>query len=96
MCWCQLEGPKAPQAADRSLGWLQDGKRKLYNAAHARELETGGGCRRVPDQGLARWGENAYTCRRPSGGLAREGRLILDAQRLTALRMDSPRAAIRN
>jgi predicted RNA-binding protein YlxR (DUF448 family)/ribosomal protein L30E len=90
-----LDGPKAPptlliEASDGS----KDGKRKLYNAAHARDLKpVVVECLSSTELGLALGRENVIHAAVHPGGLAE--RLTLDAQRLTVLRTtrnESPRA----
>jgi hypothetical protein len=81
-----MDGPKAPpalliEASDGS----KDGKRKLYNAAHARDLKlVVVECLSSTELGLALGRENVIHAAVHPGGLAE--RLTLDAQRLTALR----------
>jgi hypothetical protein len=81
-----LDGPKAPpalliEAADGAA----DGKRKLYNAAHARGLKPAVvECLSSAELGLALGRENVIHAAVHPGGLAQ--RLILDAARLHALR----------
>jgi len=90
-----LDGPKAPptlliEASDGS----KDGKRKLYNAAHARGLKPMVvECLSSAELGLALGRENVIHAAVHPGGLAE--RLMLDSQRLEALRgtgHQSPRA----
>jgi hypothetical protein len=90
-----LDGPKAPptlliEASDGS----KDGKRKLYNAAHARDLKpVVVECLSSTELGLALGRENVIHAAVHPGGLAE--RLTLDAERLQALRTtrnESPRA----
>ena len=91
-----LDGPKAPptlliEASDGS----KDGKRKLYNAAHARGLKPMVvECLSSAELGLALGRENVIHAAVHPGGLAE--RLTLDMQRLQALRIparnESPRA----
>jgi predicted RNA-binding protein YlxR (DUF448 family) len=91
-----LDGPKAPpdlliEASDGA----KDGKRKLYNAAHARALKPAvAECLTSAELGLALGRENVIHAAVHPGGLAE--RLTLDTQRLTALRIparnESPRS----
>jgi hypothetical protein len=91
-----LDGPKAPptlliEASDGS----KDGKRKLYNAVHARDLKpVVVECLTSTELGLALGRENVIHAAVHPGGLAE--RLTLDAERLSALRSatrnESPRA----
>ena len=89
-----LDGPKAPptlliEASDGS----KDGKRKLYNAAHARDLKpVVVECLTSTELGLALGRENVIHAAVHPGGLAE--RLTLDAERLQSLRTtrnESPR-----
>ena len=89
-----LDGPKAPptlliEASDGS----KDGKRKLYNAAHARDLKpVVVECLTSTELGLALGRENVIHAAVHPGGLAE--RLTLDAVRLQSLRTtrnESPR-----
>src|ERR1700761_3732015 len=81
-----LDGPKAPpnlliEASDGS----SDGKRKLYNAAHARELKPYVlECLSSAELGLALGRQNVIHAAVQPGGLSE--RLTLDAQRLNGLR----------
>jgi uncharacterized protein len=89
-----LDGPKAPPAVlIEALDGSKDGKRKLYNAAHARGLEP------VvvesfssAELGLALGRENVIHAAVQPGGLAE--RLTFDAERLSGFRArnESPRA----
>ena len=91
-----LDGPKAPpslliEAADGA----HDGKRKLYNAAHARGLKPAVvECLTSAELGLALGRENVIHAAVHPGGLAE--RLTLDAERLNGLRArnESPRADV--
>ena len=89
-----LDGPKAPptlliEASDGS----KDGKRKLYNAAHARDPKpVVVECLTSTELGLALGRENVIHAAVHPGGLAE--RLTLDAERLQSLRTtrnESPR-----
>ena len=80
-----LDSPKPPALLVEAADGSKDGKRKLYNAAHARELKpfvfeslTSA------ELGLALGRENVIHAAVHPGGLAE--RLVLDAQRLKALR----------
>jgi predicted RNA-binding protein YlxR (DUF448 family) len=81
-----LDGPKAPpalliEATDGSA----DGKRKLYNAAHARELKPYVlECLTSAELGLALGRENVIHAAVQPGGLAE--RLTFDAERLRGFR----------
>jgi predicted RNA-binding protein YlxR (DUF448 family)/ribosomal protein L30E len=85
-----LDGPKAPpslliEASDGS----KDGKRKLYNAAHARDLKPYVlECLTSAELGLALGRENVIHAAIQPGGFAE--RLTLDAERLNGLRNSSP------
>ncbi len=90
-----LDGPKAPPSVliEASDG-ARDGKRKLYNAAHARELKPAVvECLTSAEMGLALGRENVIHAAVQPGGLAE--RLTLDAERLKNLRApnESPRSA---
>jgi predicted RNA-binding protein YlxR (DUF448 family)/ribosomal protein L30E len=93
-----LDGPKKPpslliEASDGS----KDGKRKLYNAAHARELKPYVlECLTSAELGLALGRENVIHAAVQPGGFA--DRLTLDAERLNGLRLgnESPRADASN
>jgi predicted RNA-binding protein YlxR (DUF448 family) len=81
-----LDGPKAPptlliEASDGA----KDGKRKLYNAAHARELKPYVlECLSSAELGLALGRENVIHAAVQPGGFSE--RLTLDAERLNGLR----------
>jgi uncharacterized protein len=83
-----LEGPKAPRLLIDASDGAADGKRKLYNAAHARgvkpQLIT---CLTSAELGLALGRENVIHAAVQPGGLAE--RLTFDAQRLEGLRARS-------
>jgi predicted RNA-binding protein YlxR (DUF448 family) len=85
-----LDGPKVPpnlliEACDGS----KDGKRKLYNAAHARELKPYVlECLSSAELGLALGRENVIHAAVQPGGFSE--RLTLDAERLNGLRNASP------
>ena len=80
-----LDSPRPPALLVEASDGSSDGKRKLYNAAHARELKpVVMECLTSAELGLALGRENVIHAAVHPGGLAE--RLILDAQRLTALR----------
>ncbi len=86
-----LDGPKAPPSLliEASDG-AKDGKRKLYNAAHARELKPMVlECLTSAELGLALGRENVIHAAVQPGGLAE--RLTLDAERLNGLRARNER-----
>lgn len=89
-----LDGPKQPPSLlIEAMDGAADGKRKLYNAAHARDLKpVVVECLSSAELGLALGRENVIHAAVQPGGLAE--RLTLDAQRLMALRPrnESPRA----
>jgi hypothetical protein len=80
-----LESPKAPRLLIDASDGAADGKRKLYNAAHARgvkpQLIT---CLSSAELGLALGRENVIHAAVQPGGLAE--RLTFDAERLEGLR----------
>ena len=80
-----LESPKPPKLMIDASDGAADGKRKLYNAAHARgvkpQLMT---CLTSAELGLALGRENVIHAAVQPGGLA--DRLILDAERLSGFR----------
>ena len=81
----QLEGPKPPKVLIEAFDGAQDGKRKLYAAAHRLELD----CVVIEsltsaELGLALGRENVIHAAVQPGGLA--DRLILDAERLSGFR----------
>jgi predicted RNA-binding protein YlxR (DUF448 family) len=81
----QLEGPKPPKALIEALDGAQDGKRKLYAAAHRLELD----CAVIEtltsaELGLALGRENVIHAAVQPGGLAE--RLTFDAARLSGFR----------
>jgi uncharacterized protein len=82
-----LDGPKAaPSVLIEAKDGSKDGKRKLYNAAHARGLEpTVIECFSSAELGLALGRENVIHAAVQPGGLAE--RLAFDAQRLKGVRM---------
>jgi len=88
-----LDGPKAPPALlIEAADGASDGKRKLYNAAHARGLKPAVvECLSSAELGLALGRENVIHAAVQPGGLAE--RLTLDAERLKNLRArnESPR-----
>jgi hypothetical protein len=83
-----LEGPKAPSLLIDASDGAADGKRKLYNAAHARgvkpQLLT---CLSSAELGLALGRENVIHAAVQPGGLAE--RLMFDAERLEGFRARS-------
>jgi predicted RNA-binding protein YlxR (DUF448 family)/ribosomal protein L30E len=80
-----LDSPRPPALLVEASDGARDGKRKLYNAAHARELKpVVMECLTSAELGLALGRENVIHAAVHPGGLAE--RLILDAQRLKALR----------
>ena len=83
-----LESPKAPALLIDASDGAADGKRKLYNAAHARgvkpHLIT---CLTSAELGLALGRENVIHAAVQPGGLAE--RLVFDAERLQGLRVRS-------
>jgi predicted RNA-binding protein YlxR (DUF448 family) len=86
-----LDGPKPPALLVEATDGSGDGKRKLYNAAHARELKPVVlDCLSSAELGLALGRENVIHAAVQPGGLAE--RLTLDARRLAALRSESPRS----
>jgi hypothetical protein len=88
-----LDSSRPPALLIEASDGSRDGKRKLYNAAHARELKpVVMECLSSVELGLALGRENVIHAAVHPGGLAE--RLILDAQRLQGLRTghESPRA----
>jgi predicted RNA-binding protein YlxR (DUF448 family) len=89
-----LDGPKAaPALLIEATDGAADGKRKLYNAAHARGLKpVVMECLSSAELGLALGRENVIHAAVQPGGLTE--RLTLDAERLKSLRArnESPRA----
>ena len=92
-----LDGPKPPKVLIEAFDGAQDGKRKLYAAAHRLELK----CVVIEtltsaELGLALGRENVIHAAVQPGGLAE--RLIFDAERLSGFRtatrtgIESPRA----
>jgi len=83
-----LESPKPPKLLIDASDGAADGKRKLYNAAHARgmkpELVT---CLTSAELGLALGRENVIHAAVQPGGLAE--RLMFDAERLQGFRARS-------
>jgi predicted RNA-binding protein YlxR (DUF448 family) len=85
-----LDGPTPPMLLVEAADGSGDGKRKLYNAAHARGLKpVVAQCLFSAELGLALGRENVIHAAVQPGGFAE--RLALDAQRLAALRNESPR-----
>jgi len=80
-----LDSARPPGLLIEAKDGSNDGKRKLYNAAHARELKpVVVECLTSAELGLALGRENVIHAAAQPGGLAE--RLSLDAQRLGALR----------
>jgi uncharacterized protein len=83
-----LESPKPPKLLIDAADGAADGKRKLYNAAHARgmkpELVT---CLTSAELGLALGRENVIHAAVQPGGLAE--RLMFDAERVQGFRTRS-------
>ena len=80
-----LDGVRPPALLIEAKDGSGDGKRKLYNAAHARELKPiVMECLFSAELGLALGRENVIHAAVQPGGFAE--RLALDAQRLAALR----------
>ena len=80
-----LDSARPPGLLIEAKDGANDGKRKLYNAAHARELKpVVVECLTSAELGLALGRENVIHAAAQPGGLAE--RLSLDAQRLGALR----------
>jgi uncharacterized protein len=87
-----LDGPKPPVLLIEAADGSQDGKRKLYNAAHARDLKpVVVECLLSAELGLALGRENVIHAAVQPGGLAE--RLTLDAERLKSLRIQHERDA---
>jgi hypothetical protein len=88
-----LDGPKTPPALlIEATDGSSDGKRKLYNAAHARGLKPAVvECLSSAELGLALGRENVIHAAVQPGGLAE--RLTLDAARLKNLRSANERDA---
>jgi predicted RNA-binding protein YlxR (DUF448 family) len=86
-----LDGLRPPALLVEARDGSGDGKRKLYNAAHARGLKpVVVECLFSAELGLALGRENVIHAAVQPGGFVE--RLALDAQRLDALRSESPRA----
>ena len=80
-----LDSAKPPAVLIEALDGSKDGKRKLYNAAHSRELEPAVvECFSSVELGLALGRENVIHAAVQPGGLA--NRLTLDAERLSGFR----------
>jgi predicted RNA-binding protein YlxR (DUF448 family) len=89
-----LDSAKPPTLLIEAADGSGDGKRKLYNAAYARGLKPFVAEGLVSAElGLALGRENVIHAAVQPGGLAE--RLTLDAQRLGALRNESPRSVSR-
>ena len=84
-----LDGPRPPLLMVEASDGSGDGKRKLYNAAHARGLKPRLlECLTSAELGLALGRENVIHAAVQPGGLAE--RLIFDAERLRGFRMAGP------
>jgi hypothetical protein len=85
-----LDGPKPPALLIEASDGARDGKRKLYNAAHARGLEPVVlEALTSAELGLALGRENVIHAAVQPGGLAE--RLIFDAERIKGLRLPNER-----
>jgi predicted RNA-binding protein YlxR (DUF448 family) len=83
-----LDSAKPPAVLIEAADGSKDGKRKLYNAAHARELKPAVvECLSSAELGLALGRENVIHAAVQPGGLAE--RLTLDALRLGGLRLST-------
>jgi hypothetical protein len=84
-----LDGSTPPMLLIEAADGSRDGKRKLYNAAHARGLKpVVVQCLFSAELGLALGRENVIHAAVQPGGFAE--RLALDTQRLAGLRNESP------
>ena len=84
-----LDGPRPPLLMVEASDGSGDGKRKLYNAAHARGMKPQlVECLTSAELGLALGRENVIHAAVQPGGLAE--RLIFDAERLRGFRMAGP------
>ena len=84
-----LDGPRPPSVMVEASDGSGDGKRKLYNAAHARGMKPQlVECLTSAELGLALGRENVIHAAVQPGGLAE--RLIFDAQRLQGFRTARP------
>jgi hypothetical protein len=83
-----LESPKPPKLLIDAADGAADGKRKLYNAAHARDMKPSlVTCLTSAELGLALGRENVIHAAVQPGGLAE--RLMFDAERLQGFRARS-------
>jgi uncharacterized protein len=90
-----LDGAKAPSLLIEASDGSKDGKRKLYNAAHARDLKPYVlECLTSAELGLALGRENVVHAAVQPGGLSE--RLTLDAERLNGLRTPGTKARERS
>lgn len=84
-----LDGPRPPSVMVEASDGSGDGKRKLYNAAHARGMKPQlVECLTSAELGLALGRENVIHAAVQPGGLA--DRLIFDAERLQGFRTARP------
>jgi uncharacterized protein len=84
-----LDGPRPPALMIEASDGSRDGKRKLYNAAHARGMRPKVvDCLSSAELGLALGRENVIHAAVQPGGLAE--RLAFDAERLLGLRPSLP------
>ncbi len=84
-----LDSPRPPAVMIEAHDGARDGKRKLYNAAHARGMKPLVlECLTSAELGLALGRENVIHAAVQSGGLAE--RLTFDAERLSGFRTASP------
>jgi predicted RNA-binding protein YlxR (DUF448 family) len=84
-----LDGPRPPAVMIEASDGSGDGKRKLYNAAHARGMKPQVvECLTSAELGLALGRENVIHAAVQPGGLAE--RLTFDAERLRGFRSSSP------
>jgi uncharacterized protein len=84
-----LDGPRPPAAMIEASDGSGDGKRKLYNAAHARGMKPQVvECLTSAELGVALGRENVIHAAVQPGGLAE--RLTFDAERLRGFRTSSP------
>jgi uncharacterized protein len=86
----ELDGPRPPALMIEAQDGSKDGKRKLYNAAHARGLKPMVlDCLVSAELGLALGRENVIHAAVRPGGLAE--RLVFDAERLKGFRSPAER-----
>ena len=84
-----LDGPRPPALMIEASDGSRDGKRKLYNAAHARGMKPRVmDCLSSAELGLALGRENVIHAAVQPGGLAE--RLTFDAERLQGFRPSIP------